>query len=81
MPGMSRKRRRRRRGEGAAVRVIAVLARMVLVLVVVAAVGYALYSALLWIAAEAERRDSASASRAFGTAFAGQERWPTSATS
>ena len=55
-----RRRRRRRRIKGAAVlRVAARIARAALVVLVAVAVGYAFYYALRWVAAEADRRDSA----------------------
>ena len=56
MPGMSRRRRRRRSNEGTALRVTERVARVALVILVAVAVGYAFYSALQWVVAEAGRR-------------------------
>lgn len=81
MAAMSYRRRRRRRIEGAAVlRVLAIFARVVLVVLVSAAIGYAFYSALRWVAAEADRRGSGTVLGAPSAAFAGEERWTTIAT-
>ena len=61
MAAMSHRRRRRRRIEGAAVlRVLTIFARVGLVILVSAAIGYAFYYGLRWVAAEAEGRGSAS---------------------
>ena len=81
MPGMSRRRRRRRRSdEGAAFRVAVRVARAALVILVSVAVGYAFYSALQWVAAEADRRGSGAELWAPPAAFAREEQWTTEAT-
>lgn len=80
MPYMGRRLRRRRSDEGAIFRVAVRVARVVLVILVSVAVGYAFYSALQWVAAEADRRGSGAALWAPTTAFAGEEQWTTDET-
>lgn len=58
---------------GAIFWITAGIAREALVTLVSVAVGYAFYSALQWVAAEADRRSSGTVLRAPLAAFAGEE--------